>query len=443
MSRRLQHAASYAALATCTLGLLAALAQPAPSRATAAEELLKPAEHEALGKQLTAYMEAERKSTGVDKALENVAEEIEKLKKRTKRDPLSLTSDLGKALWASFDYEKKSSQIKARGAIKDVTFVRNPEDDPKNSLTYAMWAPAKYDSKKAYPLVLIVPETGKKPGEHIGEKWTDSAIRDGAILVAVTMPTDTAAWTEMASGDKEGGLSNVLLAYNDVRRTAAIDFDRVYVAGWGEGVRVASVLASRFPDRFAGMIGRSGDPPDDLVAENFRDLPTFFAGAGKGATSFKEKTDGFKYDNCTIKPEAKETDIWAWIQDHPRISNPTEVVLAPGGQTGNRAYWIKVEPFDKTGVAFIKASIDRGTNTVTIDGEGPTAVTLHFNDQLLDLDKEVKVVCNGTNHVDKIPRNLSQTLNLIKNTVSDPGKLYVAFKSYDLPPKPKPKDTPK
>jgi pimeloyl-ACP methyl ester carboxylesterase len=189
-------------------------------------------------------------------------------------------------------------------------------------------------------------------------------MRDNAVIAVVTMPADVGAWTELAFGDKEGGLSNVLLAYNDVRRTVAIDFDRVYVAGWGEGVRVATVLGSRFPDRFAGVIGRSGDPPEDAVVENFRNLPTFFAGAGKGATTFKEKADSFKYDNVTIKPDGKETDIWAWIKDHPRISNPAEVVLAPGGQIGNRAYWVQVQAFDKTGVAYIKAAIDRGTNTI-------------------------------------------------------------------------------
>src|SRR5262249_30642429 len=152
--------------------------------------------------------------------------------------------------------------------------------------------------------------------EHISERWTDQAMRDNAILVAVTMPADTKAWTEMAANDKEGGLSNVLLAYMDVRRTAAIDFDRVYVAGWGEGVRVATLLGQRYPDRFAGIIGRSGDPADDAVVDNFRNLPTFFAGSGTGATSFKEKADAAKYENCTLKPEAKDAEIWAWIQDH-------------------------------------------------------------------------------------------------------------------------------
>lgn len=447
MSRHIENAAQHAAL---VLGALAWFSAPAAEAAAVrpnaspasapAQDLMKPTEHEALGKQLTAYLEAERKSSGIDKARENVVEELEKLKKKLKREPLALTSDLGKALWASYDYDKKSSQVKARGAIKEVVFARS-EDDPKNTLSYALWAPSKYDSKKAYPLVLIVPETGKKPSDHLGENWTDAEMRDNAVIAVVTMPADVGAWTELAFGDKEGGLSNVLLAYNDVRRTVAIDFDRVYVAGWGEGVRVATVLGSRFPDRFAGVIGRSGDPPEDAVVENFRNLPTFFAGAGKGATTFKEKADSFKYDNVTIKPDGKETDIWAWIKDHPRISNPAEVVLAPGGQIGNRAYWVQVQAFDKTGVAYIKAAIDRGTNTINIDGEGPTSVTILFNDQLLDLEKEVKVVCNGATHVEKVQRNLGQMLGMIRNSVSDPGRLYVASREFDLPPKPKPKDT--
>lgn len=422
-------AATFASLPT----VLAAAPEPA-------QELLKPGEHDALGKQLTAFIEATRKSSGIDKARENVVEELDKLKKKLKRDPLSLTADLGKALWASYDYDKKSTQLRARGAVKDVTFPRS-EDDPKNTLTYALWAPAKYDAKKAYPLVLMVPETGKKPSEHISEKWVDAELRDNAILVAVTMPADVASWTELGSGDKEGGLSNVLLTFNDVRRNLAIDFDRVYVAGWGEGVRTAAVLGSRFPDRFAGIIGRAGDPPEDVVVENFRNLPTFFAGAGKGATTFKEKADSFKYDNVTIKPEGKESDIWAWIKDHPRIANPSEVVLAPGGQLGNRAYWVQVQAFEKSGVAYIKATIDRGTNTITVDGEGPTSLTILFNDQLVDLEKEVKVVCNGTTHLGTIPRNLNQTLGLITNSLSDPGRIYVAMKEFDLPAKPKPKDT--
>jgi len=68
-----------------------------------------------------------------------------------------------------------------------------------------------------------------------------------------------------------------------------------------------------------------------------------------------------------------------------------------------------------------------------------TSVTIYFNDLIVDLDKPVKVVCNGAEHLDQIPRNLTTTLNLMFSTRSDPGKLYTAVRQFDLPAKPKSK----
>jgi hypothetical protein len=51
----------------------------------------------------------------------------------------------------------------------------------------------------------------------------------------------------------------------------------------------------------------------------------------------------------------------------------------------------------------------------------------------------VKVICNGSEHTDVIPRNLGVTLDLIAGARCDPGRLYTATKEYDLPAKPKPK----
>lgn len=404
-----------------------------------AEELLKSADHEALGKQLREYVTAVAKNEGSDKAIEKVNDELAKFRKKTGKDPLSLTSDLGKALWASYDYDKAVSKLK-KGAIKDMTCPKPlHEEDAKATIGYALWIPTKYEARKPYPLLLIVPDKAQKARDHLTEKWIDPALREGAVIAVVQMPEgdSTDNWTEMATAEKDGGLSNVLAVFGDVRKVVAIDYDRVYVVGWGEGVRTAVTLGARFPDRFAGVAGRSGDPTKDLAIEPYRNLPTFFAGAGENATKFSERISAAKYDNCTVKADAKEAEIWAWIQDHPRIANPAEVVYAAAPQVGGRFYWLQLSPFDEQ--VTVKANVDKGTNTILIDGEGATDVTLYFNDLLVDLEKDVKVVCNGTEHIEKIPRNLSMTLGLIGRGTSDPGKLYVAQRKFDLPPKPKPK----
>jgi hypothetical protein len=414
------------------------LLAPAPFLATfvpSAQEGLRPPDIQSLGKDLAEYVDAWRKNKGTDKARAAVATNLEKLKKRFKdRDPLSMTADIGKAMWESLDYS--TSKGVKKGRVSEVVFT---EKESELEVTYAVWAPAKYDPKKAYPIILCIPEKGEKATDHLTEKWISPTIRDNAVLAAVSMPEDVSQWSEVGSQGKWGGGANLFTVFREVTRSYATDYDRVYLAGRGEGVAATAATASRNLDRFAGVIGRSGDP-GELPVENFKNLPTFFAGAGAGATAFAEKCTKAGYDNCIVKPEGTEEDVWAWIQDHPRISNPAEVVLLPGTPLPYKAYWLEIPPWDGQGTAIIRAKIDRASNTVTVDGEGVTGVVLYFNDILVDLEKPVKVVCNGIGeHLDLIPRSLNTTLDLYVSSRSDPGKLYTATHTYDLPAKPKPK----
>jgi pimeloyl-ACP methyl ester carboxylesterase len=426
MSNRIQRALGFAFLAFVPC---AALALPV------AEELLKSGDHESLGKQLAAFTEAKQANKGIDKATAGVADELDRIKKKLKgRDPLSLTADLGRSLWQSFGYDAKGIK---KGKVAAFS-VPVPFYGEGAKLEYAVYTPAKYNHKQSYPLILCIPEKGVKPEAHITEKWIANVVRDGAILAACPMPDDPAMWTETGGANKPGGVGNLLTVLKEITRAYALDYDRIYLAGRGEGVAAALTIASRYPDRFAGVIGRSGDA-GETACDNFKNLPTFFAGAGSGATAFADKVEKAGYNNCVIKPEGTEDEIWAWIQDHPRASNPPSIVLVPGAPLPNKAYWLEVPPFDSSGTAFVKATIDRATNSIVIDGEGVESVILYFNDALVDLDKPIKITCNGAEHIDQIPRNLQTMLDLMYNSRSDPGKIYVATKPYDLPVKPKPK----
>lgn len=420
---------------TLLLLALASLTAAAP----VLEEQMKPADHATLGEAIAEYFKAVNKNEGVDKAREAVSADLQKIQKKLKttRDPLAMSSDLGKAMWHANSYET------ARGVKKgkvSTSTTRAPfeDEDSKKTIEYAISAPAKYNPKQAYPLLICIPERGKKPQEHLSDQWTLAAIKENAILAAAPMPEDAALWSEGGSGEAPGGIAYLMTVLGAVLRTYAIDFDRVYLVGRGEGVAAAVTIASRFPDRFAGVIGRSGDV-GETGADNFRNLPTFLAGAGAGATAFQQKIEAAGYGNCTVKPDGSEEDLWAWIEKNSRVSNPSEVVLVPGSPFPIRAYWLEVPALDTGGVARIAAKIDRATNTVTIDAEGVASTTLYFNDQLVDLDKPVKVVCNGSENVALVPRNLSLTLDLMAKTRNDPGKVYTASKTYDVPAKPKPK----
>ncbi len=410
-----------------------------PALAAPLEELLKPADHESLGKKIAKYFDAKQANAGIDKAKEELSKELEGLRKKTKgRDPLACGADLGKSLWQSFNYGTKDI---AASKVKTYSFKDNFYGD-KSQLSYAIWVPTKYDPRKPYTLILCIPEKGAKPEQHITEKWIDKDTRENALIVAVSMPEDVKQWVEAGSREQPGGFSNLMLTMREVRAKYAIDYDRIFVAGRGEGVAAALAIAGRAPDRFAGVIGRSGDlDAAGPGVENFKNLPTFFGGAGANATAFGEKATKEGYNNCAIKAEASDTDVWAWIRDHPRISNPTEVVLYPGRPMPNKAYWVEVPQSDYKDPEVIKATVDKAANMITIDASaGITKVKLYLNDELVDLDKEVKVICNGAEHVDKLPRNLWATMDWMYSATSEPGRIFTTSRDYDVPPKPKPKD---
>ena len=414
--------------------LLGAALLAAPALALSAEELFKPAEYDSVGKKFTNYIEARTESEGIDKALEEVSKELDKVSKRIKRDPLSLPAEMGKVLWSSFEYQKKPSV--AKGKVAEVS--QEAYWDPKGKFEYAVWIPAKYDTKKSYPLILCIPDEGEKPRDHLTERWIDPQIREGAILVAVPTPKDAATFLEGITQSKETGMGNVGFVYSRVIRSYAVDFDRVYLAGHGRGVELALAYGAIFPDRFAGVIGRSGDV-GTVVAENLRNLPTYFAGAGGKATELADKLKQLGYENATLQAEGKEADVWSWMQANPRVSNPSEVVLHVGSPAPNRAYWLEVRPSDGQGTPNLTAKIDRATNTITVEGEGVPKFMIYFNDVLVDLDKPVKVIANGTANERTVPRSIQRTLDLVLSSRSDPGKFYVASVEFDLPPKPQPK----
>jgi hypothetical protein len=414
--------------------LLLAAFVAAPALPSASEELLKPAEIDSLGKKLGAYIEARTNSEGIDKALEEVAKEIEKVHKRLKRDPLSLPGEMGKAHWAALEYAKKGSVAKGK-----VDVVTEPAYwEKKDKLTHAVWIPSKYDPRKAWPLILCVPDLGQKPGDHLTEDWIDPQIRDSAILLAVPTAPSAEALLKPATGSEQTGMGNVAAMYFHATRRYAVDFDRVYIAGRGAGVELALAYGGMFADRFAGIVGRSGDA-GHASPENLRNLPTYFAGAGAKAGELADKLKALGYDNATLQPEGKEADIWTWMQSHPRVAHPEEVVLYVGTPAPNRMHWIDAQATDAQGPQYVKAKIDRAANTIHVEGEGVQNFTVYFNDVLLDLDKPVKVIANGTANERTVPRSLQRTLDCIALKRSDPGRFYVQSIRFELPPKPKPK----
>jgi hypothetical protein len=412
--------------------LLLALAAPlallvAPGAAQA--RYLKDRDVNKLGVALGDYIEASTAKKGIMLAEAKVREEMDKLSKRLKDAPepdiLACPADLGAALWLANGYAKK--RVK-KGKVEDYEYTER-EFSEENPLRYAVSTPSKYAVKQEspYPVILVIPDEGVDPKQHIIERWQENILKDNAIIAAPKMPGSAGEWTQ------RDGIASVMLLLRTITDQYSVDYDRIYLAGRGAGVAAALSIAEMFPDRFAGVIGRAGDAGETLPS-NFSNLPTYFAGGGAQASKFQEGVDAAGYGNCTLDADGLEADIWNWIQSNPRKSVPEQVVLHPGAPFPTRAYWLAVPPGAEAN-AKVTAKVDRDTNTITVDGEGVASVTLFYNDALVDMSKPITVIANGKEYKDQIPRSFKTCLNLIYKGTNDPGRVFVATKPYHLTPK--------
>ncbi|MCE9594979.1 MAG: hypothetical protein K8S98_12390 [Planctomycetes bacterium] len=442
-SRDLRTASPFRRAAWTALFLLGA-----PLAARAGDELvLKEANHKEIGTALRNLVEAEAKDAKAGaKARAAIVDVFAKTGKAAKKlaDPaaatqavLAMTADLGKAIY--FFDERKMAGIKPGEIAAGVIDV---EGDQPSKIGYAVWTPKTYrPNGETVPVVLCMP--GMKDGkpysakQFLVENWVDAPIREKTVLVAIDMPADGAVWNTLFDDEgKEGGIALVMRVFGRITSTYNVDYDRIFLVGVETGLPVALRIAGMYPQRFAGVVGQRGDA-GDASWENFRSVPTWFAGGGANCTAFAEKTKAAGFDNCTIQQDGNDAAAWAWIAERKRIANPTKVNLVLGAPAPFQAYWLMTEPQELEPGTRIDAEVDRAANTLTITAKGVKRVTVYFNDVLLDLDKPIKVVCNGVEREDKIARSLEDFISYVRRRTCDGGRVYVASKVYDLPP---PKD---
>ncbi|MFT7486187.1 MAG: hypothetical protein ACI9F9_002042 [Candidatus Paceibacteria bacterium] len=421
------------------VGLVSAMqptpaSEPATNAVMEADFKMKPGDHKKVGEKMGQCIEAYLARDGRRDTEEELRSYIEKKWAKAAgkdREALALSDDLAAALWYAKDYSKTKGVRKGKIEDLSVPVTYNGEYVAKN----AIWIPKKYDPKKVkYPLIFCIPDADEKPEAHLNDHWALAGMRDNALLVALDMPEGTDHWGglgEKNNADQAGGYAILLTTFGILSEGYAIDYDKIFIAGRGAGVAAAMQIAEKSPDRFAGIIGRTGDAAE-MGPTNLSNMACYFAGAGPNATAYAEAAKEAEYAESTVNPAGNTEDIWTWIGGVSRMSNPETVRVVPG-KPSTKAYWIEAGRKEYADGDSLVASINRAANTITIESIGVESVTLFFNDTLVDMDKKVKVIINGAVHEDEIPRNFYSMMEQIYRGRSDSGKLYTAFKAYDVP----------
>ncbi len=373
---------------------------------------------------LAVYTDSHDAGRSIEKARESIDAELERLtKERPGWDPLRRSEDLGRAWQLA---RKRADERPGR----IVTEVVEPGSFGGAGLALTYRLPKSYaPAKTRYPLIVTLPDFDEKPDEHLRAQWTLPAILDAAILVCPAMPSKREDWAQVAIHGRPGGLAHVLTAVRVASERFAVDFDRIYVVGRGKGVPAALAAGNTTPQRFAGVVGRAGDA-GDLGPDNFVTLPILLQSSGAKGAELERKAQAAGIDTITLLASGGEPDVWSWMLANPRRSKPERVTVVPGDPFPTRVGWLQIAP--SASDARATARIDRGTNTIELTSNGVHKARLFLHDGLLDLDRPVRFVCNGTEQSGTLQRSLTTALDLLRDGTSDPACVYVASAELDL-----------
>jgi pimeloyl-ACP methyl ester carboxylesterase len=296
--------------------------------------------------------------------------------------------------------------------------------------TYALRLPPEYSPSKQYP-VLIVLSKAKESPETMIDRWAAAAAEQGYILAAPKWDTGLAG----IYGYSEKEHDTVLDTLRDLRRRFAVDSDRVFLFGLGEGGKMCFDVGLAHPDLFAGILPMGAGPAyyPRRYWRNAQYLPVYAVNgtrAGESNTLLREQFESWtirgypalwvEYKGRGIEWLSGEVpNMFDWMRNQRRAFPMRQLGTDGVGTTfgnefctmraeDNRFYWLStnsisprytVAPSRWSNLAepaAMTGRIDPQTNEVTLKTQGLGQVSIWFGrnprgQYMIDFDKPVTV----------------------------------------------------
>ena len=388
---------------------------------------LKESDHKNLSKQVSGYFTAMIEEKGINDALQKVMEQIATTEKRLKGQKLLAAVGDWEQVFRMVTEDRLKETLKKKGEVAEQKIQANNIE-----LSFAYCVPKK-PAKDSLPLVLIACDSGETPSAHLNTFWSDPAIREAAVLMAIDLGKEAQSWGVFGSPTSPGGGFRLMTALGLIQREFAVDCNRRFLVGSGKGFGAAEATATSYPHVFAGLIG-IGDVSfvdEGSRLDNFRTLPTLFVKGGEGAKAIEAKLGELGFANCKLEAEGTAVQAWDWMTKNPRKAYPDHITFFPKQDNDRTVHWLSLSGFQASEKPRIDAKADKATNTVTIDTEKISDLLIYLNDELVDLDKPVKFIINGTPHERTLERNAPE---MIKNQYfgGDWGRVFSVLVNQDL-----------
>ena len=240
-------------------------------------------------------------------------------------------------------------------------------------------------------------------------------------------------------------LIQIMMLFHDVNP------DKVYILGYSAGGDGVWRMAPRMADHWAAASMMAGHP-GDVSLLGVRNLP-FMLWCGSEDAAYNRNTEvakrGLELDSLQrADPEGyiHETHIVAskphwmdledkaalpWMAKYTRNPYPTTVIWCQGDNGRTHFYWLGVPSSETKKGNVIKASVKN--NTVYISDCDYSEVTLYLNDQLVNLDKAVKVIYNKRTLFNGKLSRTAENLRKSLEERGDPAYCFPAIFKVDIP----------
>jgi len=274
-------------------------------------------------------------------------------------------------------------------------------------------------------IVVLLPDLGAEPREYEARalELVEAAydgVDDRIVLVPLGPPEegrrpDRANVLEIeGSWMTDAGLSCLFTSARVLFEQVPVDRSRIVLDGWREAGSDAFRIGSAFPSFWAGVVNRGGgELAEDMILSNLHGAPVLYVAGEDDAMDLDalRAVDSPASPVTILEGEADPTAptpdtrqaIAAWLDTAWRDLAPRTIDYRIADIRYQSIAWLKALDINRRAAAGpsdpdfprIQASIDQGTNTISIDTTNVFELWIYLSDALVDLGEEVTIEVNG------------------------------------------------
>lgn len=262
------------------------------------------------------------------------------------------------------------------------------------------------------------------------QQWTNQwrlyQPKEGIYLCPLS-PVD--AWNMWCQADADEFYHKIVLM---AVAQLGVNPDKVYILGYSAGGDGVWRMGPRMADNWAAASMMAGHP-GDVRLENLRNTP-FMVWCGAKDAAYQRNTldearlleldslqredpEGYIHGGQIVPGMGHwmmraDTAAISWMEQYQRNPYPKKIIWEQEEVLRPSFYWVSAPQKELARYKQVRLHVEG--NTIVLDRCDYSSVTLWLNDELVDLDKNVKVVCKGrTLFNGKLPRTRQNLLRSI------------------------------